>query len=81
VHKGAKWKQSQIYSKQQSKQRKESYNKNRMIESIPNNYQNKGMTDTILQPKRGLDLAHQIEEKKNQNNNFKMKKIKAHEPF
>jgi hypothetical protein len=66
--------ESRIYSKQLPKQRKESYNKNRMIESIPNNYQNKGMTDTFIQPKRGLDPAHQIEEKKNQNNNFKMKK-------
>ena len=37
-----------------------------MIESFPNNYQNKGMTDsTILQSKRGLDPAHQIEEKIN----------------
>jgi hypothetical protein len=49
-----------------------------MIESIPNNYQNKGrkvtikieyqnkgMIDTILQSKRGLDPAHQIEEKIN----------------
>ena len=37
-----------------------------MIESIPNNYQNKGMIDnTIVQFKRGLDLTHQIEEKIN----------------
>jgi hypothetical protein len=37
-----------------------------MIESIPNNYQNKGMTNSkILQSKRGFDPTHQIEEKIN----------------
>jgi hypothetical protein len=36
-----------------------------MIESIPYNYQNKGMTYTILQSKRGLDPAHRIKEKIN----------------
>ena len=37
-----------------------------MIESIPNNYQNKGMAhNTIRQSKRGLDPALQIEEKIN----------------
>jgi hypothetical protein len=57
-----------IYSKQLPKQRKESYNKNRMIESIPNNYQNKGMTydshNSPIQERIGSSTPSRGEKKK-----------------